>query len=266
MSLSNDTASDLYYEFTGPEEGPVLVFSHALGGDLSMWEAQTAELADSYRILRYDARGHGRSAQPVSPVTLADLAQDVLRLLTHHSIDRAHFCGLSLGGMVGQGLGLHAPQRLRSLVLADTAPQMGNAETWNARIAAIRRDGMAALAPATMERWFTSGFRRREPQTVAHFEAVFRATEPAGYIACAQVVREGVLPREEWERFRSISIPTLVLTGAQDAAATPADSKLLASYIPRARYVELAAAHISPVEAGAAFTKALRSFLGSQPE
>jgi 3-oxoadipate enol-lactonase len=228
---------------------------------MTMWNAQVRELAGSYRILRYDTRGHGRSAQPAKPLTLADLAQDVIHLLDHHSIHRAHFCGLSLGGMVGQWLGLHAPERLSSLILADTAPQMGNAETWDARIKTIQDGGMTAISRATMERWFTSEFRKREPQTVAHFEASFQATNASGYIACARVVQEGVLTREEFEHFRSISVPCLVITGSHDAAATPVDSRFLSSCIPDCRYVELYAAHISPVEAGAAFTHELRSFL-----
>jgi 3-oxoadipate enol-lactonase len=264
MSLSSGTASGLHYELAGPEQGSVLVFSHALGGDMTMWDAQVRELAGSYRILRYDTRGHGRSAQPTGSLTLTDLAEDVLQLLDHHSINRGHFCGLSLGGMVGQWLGLHAPERLSSLVLADTAPQMGNAETWDARIKTIQDGGMAAISHATMERWFTPDFRKREAQTVSHFEAVFQATNPTGYIACARVVREGVLAREEFRRFRSVPVPTLVLTGTHDAAATPTDSQFLASCIPDCRYAELPAAHISPVEASAAFTQALRSFLQSQ--
>jgi 3-oxoadipate enol-lactonase len=263
MSFQSGTAFDLYFELTGPEDGPVLVFCHALGGDMSLWDAPVAKLAGRYRILRYDMRGHGRSGQPAGPLTLGDLAQDVFDLLKYHSMGRIHFCGLSLGGMVGQWIGLNAPERLESLVLVDTAPEMGSPETWDARIAEIQRNGMAAIAGSTMERWFTREFREREPQTVAHFEAILQATAPAGYIANAQVVRKGVLSISEFERFRSIDVQTLIVTGTHDAAATPAEAQLLASYIPRSRYVELAAAHISPVEASEEFTNSLAAFLSS---
>jgi 3-oxoadipate enol-lactonase len=228
-----------------------------------MWDAQIAELAGSYRVLRYDTRGHGRSAPLTGSLSLADLAQDVLSLLDHHSIGRAHFCGLSLGGMVGQWLGLHTPGRLRRLVLADTVPQKGSVKTWDARIIAIQHGGMAAIASSTMERWFTPEFREQAPQIVAHYEAVFRTTGPTGYIACARVVQEGVLPQEEYGRLRSIPVPTLVVTGTHDSAATPTESRTMASYIPHGRYVELAASPISPVEASNGSTQALRAFLQS---
>jgi len=263
MSSQSGNAFGLQFEVTGREDGPVLVFSHALGGDMSMWDRQVAKLAASYRILRYDMRGHGRSEQPAGSLTLADLAQDVFRLLDHHSIGPVYFCGLSLGGMVGQWLGLNAPHRLAGLVLVDTAPQMGTVETWNARIAEIERGGMAAISRSTMERWFTLEFRQREPQTVAHFEAVLSATPPAGYIATARVVQQSVFPRTELQRLSAIQVPTLIVTGKHDAAATPAESQLLASYIRHSQYLELPASHISPVEASDLFTDALSAFIES---
>ncbi|MFL6446694.1 MAG: 3-oxoadipate enol-lactonase [Bryobacteraceae bacterium] len=251
--------SDLFTDITGPENRPVIVFSHALGGDLSMWNRQVTRFADAHRILRYDLRGHGRSPQAASPLKLEDLGADVLELLDHHGIERAHFCGLSLGGLIGQWLGLNAPERLLTLTLADTAPRMGSPEQWDERIQQIERGGMSAIAGATMERWFTEAFRKAEPETVAHVRSVLEATSPAGYIASAKVVREGLGGNIE-----EISVPTLVATGTFDAAAKPEESSKMAARIPRSRYAELNAAHISPLEASGQFNDALAAFLEEQ--
>ena len=253
--------SELFFEITGVGDAPVIVLSHALGGDRSMWDKQVPRLAVAYRVLRYDLRGHGRSVQQVGPLTLEDLARDLLELLDQHRIERAHFCGLSLGGTIGQWLGMHAQGRLRSLVLVDNAPRMGSPEQWKERIDQIERSGMSAISEATMSRWFTEEFRRQEPATVDHFKTVFEATSPAGYIACAKVVRDASLAGDDLERYASIGVPTLVVTGKFDSAAKPADCQAMASHIPGSRYVELTAAHISPVEAGDAFTNALEAFL-----
>lgn len=254
-------AFDSFYEINGPEDAPVVVFSHALGGDLSMWDVPAAKLAGAYQILRYDLRGHGRSAQSSEAFALKDLAADVLQLLDQHRIERAHFCGLSLGGMIGQWLGLHAQDRLHSLALVDTAPQMGTLEQWNERIEQIERQGMSPISNATMSRWFTEAFRERNPATVDRFKSILEATSPAGYIACAKVVRDASLAATDLARYGSVRIPTLVVTGTFDSAAKPADCQAMAAQIPGSRYVELNAAHISPVEASAAFTHTLETFL-----
>ena len=261
MTFQNGTANGIYFEMTGADDGPVLVFSHSLGGDLSMWDAQADAFATSYRILRYDTRGHGRSEQPAQPLTLADLGRDVIGLLDYHSVEKAHFCGLSLGGMTGMWLGLNAPERFHSWILADTAPQMGTNDVWNARIRQIEQGGMSAVAPATMERWFTRPFRERAPGVVAHFEAILAGTDPAGYTACARVVQSGVLPLSELHRLTAITAPALVLTGSEDAAAPPDLSKSFASFLPNSRFMELNAAHIAAVEASDAFNAAALAFM-----
>jgi 3-oxoadipate enol-lactonase len=255
--------SDLHSEITGEEGAPVIVFSHALGGDLTMWDRQVPQLIDKYRVLRYDLRGHGRSAQQAESFGLADLARDVLELIDQHGIQQAHFCGLSLGGMIGQWLGMHAGNRLLSLVLVDTAPQMGSPEQWKERIEKIEQGGMSAISDPTMTRWFTEQFRKREPEVVGHFKSVLEATSPAGYILCAKVVRDASAAEPDLERYASIDAPTLVVTGSFDTAAKPAECRAMASRIPKSSYVELTAAHISPVEASEDFTRALNDFLES---
>ncbi len=256
--------ANLFVDVTGPEKGPALVFSHALGGDLSMWDRQIAVFAGKYRILRYDLRGHGRSPQSTTNFTVEDLARDVLTLLDDAGIERAHFCGLSLGGMIGQWLGLHAPERLLGLVLVDTAPRMGDPEQWDARIKQIEQGGMSAISGATMERWFTESFRNREPETVARIRSILEATSPAGYISCAKVVREAAFTGLQKEELNRIKVPALVITGKFDSAAKPEDCREMARHIPNSRYIELDAAHISPVEASAEFSDALQTFLDPQ--
>jgi 3-oxoadipate enol-lactonase len=252
--------SEIFNDITGPKDSPAIVFSHALGGDLSMWDRQVAKFAGIYQVIRYDLRGHGRSSQSASFFTLQDLGADVLSLLDRHGIRRAHFCGLSLGGLIGQWLGLHAAERLLSLVLADTAPQMGTPEQWDDRIGQIERGGMSAISGATMERWFTEDFRAHEPETVAHFRSIVERTSPAGYVACAKVVRERLPSGSLGE----ISVPTLVVTGRFDSAAKPEECRKIAAQIAGSRYVELVAAHISPVEASDQFNRTMEAFLEEQ--
>jgi 3-oxoadipate enol-lactonase len=264
MTIQSGIAAGLFYEMTGPEDAPAIVFSHALGGDLSMWDRQAPRFAGAYRIIRYDLRGHGRSREQTGPETLKDLATDALQLLDQNGIERAHFCGLSLGGLIGQWLGMYAQHRLRSLVLVDSAPRMGSPEQWDERLNTIESGGLSAVSGATMSRWFTEEFREREPGTVEHFKSVFEATSPAAYISCAKVVRNASLDKDGLEGYSSIGVPTLVITGRFDSAAKPADCKAMASRIPGSQYVELAAAHLSPVEASEAFTQALDAFLSSK--
>lgn len=251
-------AFDLFADMKGGDKNPAIVFSHALGGDLSMWDRQVTHFASAYRVLRYDLRGHGRSPQSAPDFTLEDLGKDVLQLLEQHGIERAHFCGLSLGGLIGQWLGLHAAERLLSLTLVDTTPRMGAPEVWDQRFAQIEAGGMAAISQGTMERWFTETFRNQEGDTVARVRRVLEATSPSGYIACARVVRDSAI---EWKDLESINVPTLVMTGTFDSAAKPEDARKVSARIPGSRYVELPAAHISPVEASDAFNGALSTFL-----
>ena len=222
------------------------------------------KLSALYRVVCFDTRGHGRSSVPGQQFSLADLGGDVIRLLDHLSIARAHFCGASMGGLVGQWLGLHSPERLHSLTLADTAPQMGTVSSWEERIATIRSDGLASISNATMERWFTPGFRKARPEIVNHFKQVFEQTPVAGYIACARVVQTGLPVSESYERLNSLKIPTLVVTGSEDSAASPDKAKSLAAGISGSRYLELPGAHLAPVESADLFLAAFQDLLHQQ--
>lgn len=252
----------LHYRLDGPEQAPVLVLSNSLGTDLNMWAPQMPELAARFRVLRYDARGHGRSGLTPGPYAIDQLAGDVLRLLDALGIARAHFCGLSIGGMVGMWLGLRAPERIDRLVLCNTAAKIGTREMWNARIEAVRRGGMASVVEAVMDRWFTAAFRRRAPEAVRGVREAFLATDPEGYAACCAAVRD----MDQRAELAGIRRPTLVIGASHDGATPPEDGLYVAEQIRGARYLELDAAHLSNIEDALRFTAAVREFLSNSEE
>jgi len=247
----------IHYEITGEAGLPVLVFSHSLGVNLSMWEPQIDALTPHFRILRHDTRGHGRSSVPQGPYEIAQLGRDVVALLDSLSIERASFCGISMGGVIGQWLGIHAAARLDKLLLANTAAKIGMEDVWNDRIRTVLNEGLDIVTPGTLERWFTPQFRVAEPAIIAATSTMLQATDPQGYAACCAAIRDA----DFRETVRKIAAPTLVFTGAHDPVTTPADGRFLASNIHGAKYVELRSAHLSNVEASAEFNAALLEFL-----
>lgn len=257
MQKARVNGTTLHYTCDGGERSPALFFANSLGADHTMWEPQVAALASRWRVIRYDARGHGESGVTPGPYTVELLGQDVLALLDHLQVERAAFCGLSLGGATGQWLGLHAKNRFTKLVLANTAAKIGTPEAWNQRIAAVNAGGVAAVADAVLQRWFTTAFAQREPVTLARMKAMMVRQPAAGYAAQCAAVRDA----DFRDALPTIEVPTLVIAGTHDASTTAADGAFLAQRIPGARYVQLDAAHISNVEAPAAFTAALRDFL-----
>jgi 3-oxoadipate enol-lactonase len=247
----------IHYLLEGPPSAPVVVFSNSLGTDLSMWTPQAPEFQRKLRTLRYDTRGHGRSSVTAGPYSVEQLGKDVLALLDALRLDRVHFCGLSMGGMIGMWLGVNAPARLNNLVLCNTAAKIGTPETWNARIEAVRKAGMKSLASAVIERWFTPGFRAKEPATVATVQKMLEQANPEGYAACCAAVRDF----DYRDRLATIRIPTLVIAGTQDSSTPPAGTHFLADRIPGARCTELPAAHLSNIEARDRFNQEVSAFL-----
>lgn len=260
MPLVDAGGIRLHYELAGPETAPVVVFANSLGADLGMWEPQVAALAGRFRVLRFDMRGHGRSDVPAGPYRLDGLALDVVALLDALGIDRVNFCGLSLGGAVGQWLGIHRPERLRSLVLCATACRFGPASAWDERIALVQRGGVEAVADAVVARWLTEGFRARRPGEAARLRAMLCATPAAGYAAAAAAVRDADLCGE----LHRIAVPTLLVAGGDDPATPPARLEELRARIARAELVVLEAAHILNLEAAESFNRALLAFLDEQ--
>ncbi|MFZ0814671.1 MAG: 3-oxoadipate enol-lactonase [Candidatus Sulfotelmatobacter sp.] len=245
-----------HYALTGGRE-PVLVLSNSLGTDFSLWDPQMAELQRCFRILRYDTRGHGRSSATPGEYTIEQLGRDALGLLDSLGLDRVHFCGLSLGGMIGIWLGIHAPGRLNRLVLSNTSARIGTKEMWNARIATVRKDGMKSVATTVIDRWFTPGFRTSFPEKVAQAQRMLERTCPEGYAACCAAIRE----MDQRDAVAQIDVPTLVIYGASDSVIPIPDAHFLAEQIRDAKELELPAAHLSNVDQPDAFTQAVSNFL-----
>jgi len=257
MPFVDLSAGRVHYRLDGSAGAPVIVLSNSLGATLSMWDPQGVALSRRFRVLRYDTRGHGLSAAPAGPYTLDALGRDVIELLDALQIDRAHFCGLSMGGLIGLWLGIHAAGRLGRLVVCNTAARVGTADAWNSRMAAVRSSGMKAVVPALLERWFTAAFRASAPAVIESTRKMLLQAPVEGYLACCEAIRDADLR----EQVAEVKARTLVISGASDPVAPPADGRFLAEKIPEARYVELEAAHLSNIEAAAQFTDALLQFL-----
>ena len=242
----------------GPEKGRVVLMSNSLMSSHGMWDRTIPALADRYRVLRYDTRGHGRSSTTPGPYSIAQLADDAAGLLDALGIASAHFVGLSMGGMVGQQFGARYPGKVLSLSLCDTASEMPPRGMWEERIAIARSQGIPGLVDGTIKRWFTEPFIRRAPGDIEKVRAMILGTGVEGYVACASAIRD----MAQTTMLLSITAPTLVLTGRQDPATTVAHATVLHRVIAGSRLVILDdAAHLSNIEQPEAFNGALRGFL-----
>ncbi|TDQ51579.1 3-oxoadipate enol-lactonase [Actinorugispora endophytica] len=222
---------DVHYTVDGPEDAPVVVLSGSLGSNLGMWDPQMAGLTGDFRVVRYDIRGHGGSPVPPGPYSMADLGSDVVRLMDRLKVRRAHFAGLSLGGMTGMWLGAHAPERIDRLALLCTSPLLGTPEAWAERAGLVRAEGPAAVAPGVVGRWFTPAYAEREPDTVALFAEMIADTPAEGYAGCCDAIGRMDLRPD----LPAITAPTLVVGGFDDPSTPPDQAELIAASIPDSR-------------------------------
>ena len=246
----------LHYRVDG-DAGPWLVFCNSLGTDLHMWDAQVEALSTRFRVLRYDRRGHGQSTAAPGPYTLADLGGDVLVLMDALEIERAHFCGLSIGGLVGQWLGIHAPERIERLVVCATAVKIGTAESWNQRIALVQDKGLTPLLDATADRWFTPDFIAANPGVVKDILARFAAVSAEGYAGCCAALAGADLGAD----IGRITVPVLAISGDDDPVCTPDDLQAIADGVADGRHLSLPGRHIVNIESAGAFSSALADFM-----
>jgi 3-oxoadipate enol-lactonase len=241
----------------GRQSGPTLMLSNSLGCTLRMWEPQMKALTQIFRVIRYDRRGHGKSGVPKGPYSMERFGRDVIAILDDLNIARVHWCGLSMGGMVGQWLGANAPERLDRIILSNTSCHYPDPTNWDNRIKAVKEGGLAAVADTVVAGWLTADFREREPQVTANLKAMLVASPVEGYLACCEALRtldqRALLPK--------IKSPTLVIAGRHDNATPIAAGELIRSRIPGASLTILDAAHISNVEQPHAFTEAVVGFL-----
>ncbi|MDP2826234.1 MAG: 3-oxoadipate enol-lactonase [Sulfuritalea sp.] len=240
--------------------GPWVMLSHSLSCDLTMWDEIAVSLAPTFTVLRYDTRGHGQTSAPQGAYSFTQLTADVTGLLDALNIERTHFIGLSMGGMIGQHLALAVPQRLNKLVIASSTsripPEAG--PLWDERIAIVRAQGCAGLVEGTLGRWFTPGFRAAQPDAMQRIGKLIAATPPAGYIGCAGAIRALDIAA----RIGAIAAPTLVIVGADDPGTPPAMSEVIAAAIPGARLEIIpSASHLSCVEQPEIFKRLVSDFL-----
>jgi 3-oxoadipate enol-lactonase/4-carboxymuconolactone decarboxylase len=251
----------LHYQFDGLATGPTLLFSNSLGSDLSMWDWLIPQLKNKFRILRYDTRGHGKSAVPDGPYTLDQLGGDVITLLDALKINTVYFCGLSLGGLTGQWLAINHADRLLKLVVSNTAARIGTVANWNERIDTVLETGLRAMAPPIVNRWLTEAYQSANPTVAEALVAMIGQTSPQGYASCCAALRDADLQ----PLISQIRVPTLVIAGRADPVTTVADGQFMAEQIPDALLRMLPAAHLSAIEAADAFAAALIAFL-PEPE
>ena len=240
--------------------GPWVTLSHSLTTDLTMWDGLAAALKGSYTVLRYDTRGHGGTSAPEGAYSFGQLVADVTDLLDALKVERTHFVGLSMGGMIGQYLALLAPQRLNRLVIANSVSCISaeGAALWDQRIAQARTEGTGGMAEATLGRWFTPPFRAAHPEIMARIATLIAATPVAGYVGCGEAIRR----LDITDRLAAIRAPTLVVVGADDPGTPPAASEVIAVAIPGARLEIIpSASHLSCIEQPEIFNRLVSDFL-----
>ncbi|MFN6961998.1 MAG: 3-oxoadipate enol-lactonase [Rhodocyclaceae bacterium] len=259
MGTIHANGIDIHYELSG--SGPVVTLAHSLATDLTLWDGLAAALSERFTVLRYDARGHGRTSAPEGPYTWPMLVDDLVGLLDRLSIERTHFVGLSMGGMLGQAFALAHPERLGKLVLVSTTSRVPPEAKplWDERIAIAREKGMQAHVAATLERWFTAPYRAEHPEVMAKIGAMVAATPVAGFAGWGAAIATLDLTAQ----LGAIRAPTLVVCGAEDPGTPPAANRAIAEAIAGARFEMLPdASHQLVIEQAETFRRILLDFLG----
>jgi 3-oxoadipate enol-lactonase/4-carboxymuconolactone decarboxylase len=258
LPFVNVNNTRLFYRLEGAVGRPVLILSHSIGTDHGMWAPQAADLLPCFQILRYDTRGHGASDVPAGEYSIEALGRDVLGLADALGIQQFAFCGLSLGGAIGQWLGIHSTDRVTHLILANTSPQFRPRSNWETRIKMVSEGGMKSIVDMVMQRFFSPDTLARNDVYAGAIRSLLSATDPAGYAGCCAALRDV----DNRESLRQIRVPTLVIAGDRDVSTPWEDhGEILAREVPGARAVRLPAAHLSNLERPRSFTAAVLDFL-----
>jgi 3-oxoadipate enol-lactonase len=255
--IKTDDGTTIHVEVDGAEHNPVLMLSNSLGTDLRMWDDQVAPFTKHFRLVRYDRRGHGRSSAPKGPYSMERLGRDALSVMDGLGLQTINWCGLSIGGMVGMWLGAHAPQRIDKLILSNTQAYFPDRQIWDGRIKTVREKGLSAVVDATMERWFTKGFRDTAPEPMERIRAMFLSTNIEGYVGCGLAIRD----MDHRPLLPQITTPTMVIAGRHDMGTTLEAGEFIAQQIPKARLAVLEAAHIANMEQPKIYADTVLEFL-----
>lgn len=249
----------LHYSDTGRRpDAPVLVFSNSLGTDFRTWDRLASLLSDRFRIVRYDKRGHGLSEAPPAPYTINEHVLDLAGLLDHLALDRVIVCGLSVGGLIAQGLAARQPERLHALILCDTAAKIGTEAMWAERIRAIESGGIEPVADAVMERWLSAAFRDGRPEEAAGWRNMLVRTPVAGYLGTCAAIRDTDFRAEA----AGIRVPTMCIAGSEDGATPPDVVRATAGLIPGARFEAIdGAGHLPCIEQPEVMAGLITAFL-----
>ncbi|RZF55998.1 3-oxoadipate enol-lactonase [Acinetobacter halotolerans] len=248
---------NIHYQTFGDANAPALVFSNSLGTNFGMWQQQFNFFKDRFFVICYDTRGHGSSSAPTGPYTLQQLGEDVIALLDHLKIEKASFCGISMGGLTGQWLAIHYPSRFSHVIIANTAAKIGQQQAWQDRAKLVREQGLESIAATAASRWFTDPFIQSHPSVVSHLCNDLSAGSALGYANCCEALAKADV-RDE---LKQITIPVLIMAGTHDPVTTIADGQFMQQQIPNSTLVEIDASHISNVEAADAFNQRVEQFI-----
>ncbi|MDM1243768.1 3-oxoadipate enol-lactonase [Acinetobacter indicus] len=249
--------AEINYQTFGDAAKPALVFSNSLGTNFKMWQPQIDHFQQDFFVICYDTRGHGASSAPQGPYTLDQLGQDVVNLLDYLNIEKAAFCGISMGGLTGQWLAINKPERFSHVVVCNTAAKIGQEQAWNERAALVREQGLAPIASTAAGRWFTEPFIQSNAATVATLSNDLGAGSPEGYASCCEALAKA----DVREQLKDIQVPVLIVAGQQDPVTTVADGEFMQQRIANAELFEINASHISNIEQPEAFNQAVQAFI-----
>lgn len=252
---SND--AQINYQTFGDATKPALIFSNSLGTNFKMWQAQIDFFQQDFFVICYDTRGHGASSAPQGPYSIDQLGQDVVNLLDHLNVEKAAFCGISMGGLTGQWLAIHRPERFNQVVVCNTAAKIGQEQAWNDRAALVREQGLQPIASTAASRWFTEPFIQSNATVVNNLQNDLAAGSAEGYASCCEALAKA----DVREQLKDITVPVLVVAGQQDPVTTVVDGQFMVERIANSQLFEINASHISNVELPNKFNQAVKQFI-----
>jgi 3-oxoadipate enol-lactonase len=260
MPKFTSSDAEINYETFGDSTKPAIIFSNSLGTKFSMWQPQINFFKKAYFIVCYDTRGHGASTAPKGPYSIEQLGTDVINLLDHLDIAKSSFCGISMGGITGQWLAIHHPERFNRVVVCNTAAKIGQEQAWNERAALVREQGLKPIAETAASRWFTEPFIRSNTAIVESLSNDLSAGSPEGYASCCEALAKADV-REQL--LKNITVPMLVVAGQKDPVTTVADAQYIINNVRSSSLFEINASHISNIEQPEAFNTILDTFLSN---